>query len=103
MDSRVVQIAQSGVFTGNATMDYAEIWGWFEGSLTVRKQLVIHATGRVTGDIRYGTVRIEEGGVIAGKVSTIGGAQAQASDATAAKSTTYEPVTRSGKAKAGAA
>src|SRR4051794_465588 len=104
MDSRVVQIAQSGVFTGTATMDYAEIWGSFEGSLTVRKQLVIHASGRVRGDIRYGTVRIEEGGELAGTVSTISGAHSTASE-TAAKSTTYEPVARSGKqtAKAGAA
>ncbi|HYH40694.1 MAG TPA: polymer-forming cytoskeletal protein, partial [Burkholderiales bacterium] len=39
MDSRVVQIAEQGVFTGNATMDVAEIWGTFEGHLTARKQL----------------------------------------------------------------
>jgi cytoskeletal protein CcmA (bactofilin family) len=96
MDSRVVQIAESGVFTGTATMDYAEIWGSFEGSLTVRRQLVIHATGRVKGEIRYGTVRIEEGGEISGNVSTISGAS---------KGTSYEPVARSAKqaAKAGAA
>ncbi len=36
MDSRVVQIAEHGVFTGTATMDVAEIWGCFEGTLTVR-------------------------------------------------------------------
>jgi cytoskeletal protein CcmA (bactofilin family) len=71
MDSRVVQIAEHGVFTGTATMDVAEIWGSFEGTLTVRKQLVIYATGRVSGQIRYGTIRIEEGGELSGDVSTL--------------------------------
>jgi cytoskeletal protein CcmA (bactofilin family) len=71
MDSRVVQIAQNGIFTGKATMDVAEIWGTFEGQLTVRKHLVIYATGRVSGLIRYGKIRIEEGGEIGGDVSTL--------------------------------
>ncbi len=73
MDSRVVQIAQHGVFTGTATMDVAEIWGTFEGTLTARKQLVIYATGRVSGHIRYGKIRIEEGGELSGEISTLGG------------------------------
>lgn len=73
MDSRVVQIAHHGVFTGTATMDVAEIWGTFEGTLTARKQLVIYATGRVSGHIRYGKIRIEEGGELSGEVSTLAG------------------------------
>jgi len=72
MDSRVVQVAERGVFSGTATMDVAEICGRFEGELTARKQLVIHATGRVSGHIRYGSIRIEEGGELSGDVSTIG-------------------------------
>ena len=70
MDSRVVQIAESGVFTGTATMDVAEIWGRFEGELTARKRLIIHHTGHVSGVIRYGTICIEEGGRLSGDVST---------------------------------
>ena len=77
MDSRVVQIAEQGVFTGHATMDVAEIWGTFEGHLTARKQLVIYATGRVSGEIRYGRVRVEEGGELSGNVSRIEAAAAQ--------------------------
>jgi cytoskeletal protein CcmA (bactofilin family) len=73
MDSRVVEIAKNGIFTGNATMDVAEIRGTFEGQLTVRKQLVIYATGRVSGQIRYGQIRIEEGGELSGDVSTLNG------------------------------
>jgi cytoskeletal protein CcmA (bactofilin family) len=71
MDSRVVQIAENGVFNGTATMDVAEIWGTFEGTLTARKQLVIYASGRVSGTIRYGKIRVEEGGEVTGEVSTL--------------------------------
>lgn len=77
MDSRVVQIAEEGVFNGNATMDVAEIWGTFEGHLTARKQLVIYASGRVSGEIRYGRVRVEEGGELSGNVSRLAAPAAQ--------------------------
>lgn len=71
MDARAVQIAESGVFSGTVNVDLAEIRGRFEGDLTARKQLVIHSTGRVTGRIRYGGIRIEEGGELAGDISTL--------------------------------
>ena len=71
MDSRVVKIAENGVFSGTVSIDVAEIHGVFEGELTARKQLVIFATGRVSGRIRYGKIRIEEGGEISGEVSTL--------------------------------
>jgi cytoskeletal protein CcmA (bactofilin family) len=72
MDSRVIQISEQGVFCGTAGIDIAEIRGRFEGELTVRKQLVIHATGRVTGKIRYGRLTIEDGGELSGDVGTLG-------------------------------
>ena len=75
MDSRVVQIAEHGVFTGTATMDVAEIWGSFQGQLTVRKHLVVYSTGRVSGQIRYGQIRIEDGGELSGEVSTLAASQ----------------------------
>ncbi len=73
MDSRVLQIEQSGVFVGAAKIDEAEIHGRFEGDLTARERLVIHKTGRVTGTIRYGRLSIEEGGEVAGDVAASGG------------------------------
>ena len=75
MDSRVVEIAEDGVFSGTVSIDVAEIRGRFEGELTARKQLVIYSTGRVTGRIRYGKIRIEEGGELTGDVSTLTGNQ----------------------------
>ena len=68
MDSRVIQIAQQGAFKGTAEIDIAEIHGVFDGNLTVRQKLVIYATGKVTGKIRYGKVVIEEGGQLSGDI-----------------------------------
>ncbi|HKY02495.1 MAG TPA: polymer-forming cytoskeletal protein [Burkholderiales bacterium] len=78
MDSRVIQIAESGSFQGNVGIDVAEIRGEFIGELTARKQLIIRATGRVSGVIRYGKLVIEEGGELAGDVASIAGANKQA-------------------------
>lgn len=71
MDSRVIHIAEQGVFYGTAGIDVAEIHGRFEGELTVRRHLVIHATGKVTGKIRYGKLTIQEGGELSGEVGTL--------------------------------
>lgn len=68
MDARVIQIAENGAFKGSAKIDLAEIRGDFEGDLTVRDKLVIYASGKVSGKIRYGKLMIEEGGRISGDV-----------------------------------
>jgi len=68
MDSRVMEIAEQGAFKGSAEIDIAEIHGQFDGNLTVRQKLVIYATGRVTGKIRYGKLVIEEGGQLTGDI-----------------------------------
>ena len=68
MDSRVMQISERGAFKGSAEIDIAEIHGAFDGNLTVRQKLVIFATGKVTGKIRYGKLVIEEGGQLAGEI-----------------------------------
>lgn len=69
LDSRVLQIAPNGVFCGTVAVDTAEIHGKLEGDLTVRKQLVIHATGKVSGKIRYAKIKVEEGAELAGEIS----------------------------------
>jgi cytoskeletal protein CcmA (bactofilin family) len=63
-----VDLAESGLFKGSATIDEIEVRGRFEGNLTVRKRLLIRATGRVSGTIRYGQLEIECGGQISGDV-----------------------------------
>jgi len=71
VESRMLQIAQMGTFTGTAIIDVAEIHGRFAGELTVRKCLTIHATGHVSGTIRYGKVVIEEGGELSGDIKKL--------------------------------
>jgi cytoskeletal protein CcmA (bactofilin family) len=71
MDSRAIQIAPNGTFSGTAGIDVAEIHGGFTGELTVRKCLTIHANGKVCGKIRYGKVVIEEGGEISGDIKKL--------------------------------
>ena len=68
MNSRVIQIAEQGAFKGSAEIDVAEIRGMFDGHLTVRQKLVIYATGKVTGTIRYGKLVVEEGGQLSGDI-----------------------------------
>lgn len=71
MDSRVIQIAEHGAFSGKVGIDVAEVHGHFEGELTARSQLIIHSTGRVSGKIRYGKILIEEGGELSGDIASI--------------------------------
>jgi cytoskeletal protein CcmA (bactofilin family) len=65
---RDIDIAESGLFKGSAAIEEAEIRGRFEGNLTVRKRLLIRASGRVSGTIRYGQIEIECGGQISGDI-----------------------------------
>ena len=71
MHSRDIRIAESGVFSGKAEIDVAEIRGQFEGEITVRKHLTVYSTGKVTGKILYGALTIEEGGVLSGEVGSL--------------------------------
>ncbi len=68
INSRVIQISEQGAFIGNAEFDIAEIRGQFDGERTVRQKLVVYASGRVTGKVRYGKLVIEEGGQLTGDV-----------------------------------
>lgn len=77
MDSRVIQIAEHGAFKGSAGIDIAEIRGEFDGELTARDKLVIYATGKVTGKIRYGKIVIEEGGQLTGDVRAASASDSQ--------------------------
>ena len=72
-DTLALEIAGSGRFTGGCEVEEADISGVYEGDLTVRKQLYVRSTGKLTGTIRYGMMQIEQGGQIAGNVSVLGG------------------------------
>jgi cytoskeletal protein CcmA (bactofilin family) len=70
-DCHTVEITENGTFKGAAEIANAEISGHYDGSLTVRENLLIRATGRVTGTVRYGKLHIEDGGEINGDVKSI--------------------------------
>jgi len=79
-ETRAVEIADIGVFKGSAEVDEAEISGHFDGNLAVRGRLLIRATGKVTGDIRYGQLEIECGGELSGQIQVV--AQSPSADLT---------------------
>ncbi|MGH7126737.1 MAG: bactofilin family protein [Stellaceae bacterium] len=65
---RDIEISDTGVYRGSASIEQAEIRGRFDGVLNVRKRLFIRASGRVKGTVRYGQIEIERGGQISGDV-----------------------------------
>jgi cytoskeletal protein CcmA (bactofilin family) len=67
-----MEIAESGLFRGDAFSEQAEIRGRFEGELVVRKRLLIRASGHVSGTISYGEIEIERGGKVLGTVQENG-------------------------------
>ncbi len=71
MDSRVIEIAESGVYKGKVEIDIAIVRGRFEGELTARERLVVDESGDVSGKIRYGRLAIEEGGRVHGDLDEI--------------------------------
>lgn len=76
-NSKIIEIAESGLFKGSAEIDDAVIGGRFEGSLIVHGLLTVQSTGRITGEVRYGRIAIEEGGEISGTLE-VNGAQPMA-------------------------
>ena len=82
---QTIDISAGGLFKGIAEVDDARISGDFEGSLTVRNRLVVHATGRISGAIRYREIEIQRGGQVAGDIQALGGDEALAQPAPAAR------------------
>jgi cytoskeletal protein CcmA (bactofilin family) len=71
LDARILEIAENGVFQGTIAVDQAEIRGRFEGEITVRKQLVIQGTGKVSGKVRYAKIKVEEGAELSGDLAVM--------------------------------
>lgn len=74
-DCHTVEVTENGTFKGAAEITGAEISGHYDGSLTVRENLLIRGTGRVSGTVRYGRLHIEDGGEINGDVKAISAAK----------------------------
>jgi cytoskeletal protein CcmA (bactofilin family) len=70
-ECHTVEVTENGTFKGAAEITGAEISGHYDGSLTVRENLLIRGTGRVSGTVRYGRLHIEDGGEINGDVKSL--------------------------------
>jgi len=63
-----MRIADTGTVFGNVTVNDAEIWGVFEGSLLVKRCLIIHPGAKVFGRVTYTGLRIFRGGKLLGDI-----------------------------------
>lgn len=70
----LVQGAESQIF-GRVEAEDARLAGSVEGSVHAR-QLTVERTARITGDVEYETIMVEQGGHIDGRLKHIGGASA---------------------------
>ncbi len=71
-----LSIAQGGVFKGEVEIEDAEIAGTIDGTLTVRGNLTVRATGRVLGTARCRRLQVEDGGQITGRMEMLTEARA---------------------------
>ena len=85
-DARVIEVAPTGYFKGDAQVNEADISGRFEGELTARDKLIVRSTGRISGSIRYGRIVIESGGEISGDMRSLSAAEEDAPKEAAAQS-----------------
>jgi cytoskeletal protein CcmA (bactofilin family) len=68
----LAQGADSAIF-GNVTAEAARLAGSIEGTVRV-KQLTIERTAKITGDVEYENITIENGGHIDGRLKHMGAA-----------------------------
>lgn len=66
-----IGITETGLFQGTVEIDEADVGGRFEGDITVKHRLTVRATGRIEGNVRYGELAVEAGGVLQGNVRSI--------------------------------
>ena len=66
-----LSIAPGGVFKGAVEVEDAEIAGTIDGTLTVRGNLIVRATGKVLGTAHYRRLQVEDGGQITGELKML--------------------------------
>jgi cytoskeletal protein CcmA (bactofilin family) len=68
---RAVWVSPTGVIKGSIIATEAEIHGTISETIEVKQLLTVHPTGRVLGDVHYGELQLEKGGVISGTLSCV--------------------------------
>lgn len=69
--SRRMDILESGLFCGTAELQDCVIAGRFEGKLMVSGRLTVKSTGYICGEVDYGTLEVETGARIDGRMVSI--------------------------------
>ncbi len=64
-------VSPGGTFKGEIEVEDAEVAGLIDGTLTVRGNLIVRATGRVLGTARCRRLQVEDGGQITGHIEMI--------------------------------
>ena len=85
-EARVIEVAPTGYFKGDAQVNEADISGRFEGELIAKDKLIVRSSGRISGSIRYGRIVIESGGEISGDMRSLSAAEADTPKEAAAQS-----------------
>lgn len=70
-DATTLEVAEGGLFKGEAEVDHAYIAGTFEGTLRARMTLQVAASGHVKGTINYNNIAIDSGGRVQGTIDAI--------------------------------
>jgi cytoskeletal protein CcmA (bactofilin family) len=67
--ARAVWVSPTGSIKGTIAATEAEIHGTISETIAVKQLLVVRASGRVSGDVRYGELQLEKGAVISGTLA----------------------------------
>jgi cytoskeletal protein CcmA (bactofilin family) len=64
-------VGETGRVTGTIFVDEADVHGVVENALEVKRSLTVRSTGRLSGNISYSVISIQEGGIISGSLSKL--------------------------------
>jgi len=76
---QILEISESGTFSGEVDIDQAEIAGTFNGDLIVRSKLTLRPTANVNGTIRYGSLQVDTGAMLTGEIMPLPATMTQSS------------------------
>lgn len=68
---QVLEISETGTFSGLVDIEQADVAGIFDGELTVRGKLILRPSAVVTGLIRYGRLQVDAGATLNGQISAL--------------------------------
>lgn len=68
---QVLEISETGTFSGLVDIEQADIAGVFDGELTVRGKLILRPTAVVTGLVRYGRLQVDAGATLNGQIGML--------------------------------